>query len=89
MEPPKTPQNNTAKDTGSEHESAMENTEKKKFGRRLQDAITSKDPKRKLNLDRRAVNSDRRTERNPGYQGQALRFTIDRRRNLKDRRKKD
>jgi hypothetical protein len=89
METPKTPQGNSAKDSGTDPGSGVKNTEKKKFGRRLQDAITSKDPKRKLNLDRRVMNSDRRTERNPGYQGQALRFTIDRRRNQKDRRKKD
>lgn len=71
----------TADDTG------VENSEKKDTGRRIQDAILSKDPSRKLNLDRRSKNSDRRVDSDPNYNGPARRNTIDRRLNLKDRRK--
>lgn len=58
-----------------------------KFGRRIQDDIASKDPTRKLNLDRRVKNSDRRLADDPNYKGPSRRYTIDRRVNLKDRRK--
>ena len=89
METPKSKHNNPANDSEAGQVPGVGDGEKKKFGRRLQDAITSKDPKRKLNLDRRSKNSDRRTDKNPGYQGRTLRYNIDRRRNIKDRRKND
>lgn len=60
-----------------------------KHTRRLQDGITSKDPGRKLNLDRRTVNSERRAHDAPNYKGPARRYTIDRRLTTKDRRKSD
>ena len=51
---------------------------------RLSDWINPKG--RKIKLDRRDVNRDRRTNENPGYKGPARRETIDQRENLKDRR---
>ena len=45
------------------------------------------DPERRMVLDRRAVNSDRRGDYDPGYHGPSRRYTIDRRVNVKDRRK--
>jgi len=61
----------------------------KNEGRRIQDEIASKDPKRKLNLDRRVTNSERRLSDDSNYKGPSRRYTIDRRVNLKDRRDKD
>ncbi len=57
--------------------------------RRVQDGITSKDPTRKLNLDRRAPNSERRVSDDSNYCGPVRRYTIDRRLKTKDRRKPD
>ena len=57
--------------------------------RRIQDSITSRDPTRKLNLDRRTINSERRVNNDPNYCGQTRRYTIDRRLHTKDRRKSD
>ncbi len=57
--------------------------------RRIQDGITSKTPTRKMNLDRRYKNSERRCIKETGYKGWARRFTIDRRKTAKDRRKFD
>lgn len=48
---------------------------------------TSFDPDRRLVLDRRAVNNERRGDYDPGYHGPVRRNTIDRRLNFKDRRK--
>ena len=45
------------------------------------------DPDRRMVLDRRAVNNERRGDYDPGYHGPARRNTIDRRVNSKDRRK--
>lgn len=44
---------------------------------------------RKIKLDRRDVNRDRRTNENSSYSGPARRETIDQRENLRDRRIKD
>ena len=49
---------------------------------------TSFDPDRRMVLDRRAVNNDRRGgDSDSGYHGPVRRNTIDRRQNYKDRRK--
>lgn len=45
------------------------------------------EPDRRVVLDRRAVNNERRGDYDPGYHGPARRNTIDRRSNFKDRRK--
>ena len=44
-------------------------------------------PDRRVLLDRRAVNNERRGDHDSDYRGPALRNTIDRRMNSKDRRK--
>ena len=66
--------------------SSEDNDEKKDTGRRLRDTIISNDLNSKLNLDRRIAHSDRRANTNPHYNGPSRRYTIERRRNLKDRR---
>lgn len=70
----------------TDSEQTDEASENKKTGRRLQDSITSKDPQRKLNLDRRVARSDRRLSTDNNYNGPARRYTIDRRLKSKDRR---
>ena len=80
--------NKASNDSESVDETSLENSEKKNTGRRLQDGIVSRDPNRKLNLDRRVVNSDRRIADDSNYNGPARRNTIDRRLNPKDRRDK-
>ena len=45
------------------------------------------DPDRRIELDRRAVNNERRGDYDSGYHGPVRRNTIDRRLTLKDRRK--
>ena len=80
--------NTASNDSELVDETSLENNEKKNTRRRLQDGIVSKDPNRKLNLDRRVVNSDRRIAEDSNYNGPARRNTIDRRLNLKDRRDK-
>ena len=72
-------------DQASEENEAVED----KPHRRIQDAITSKTPTRKMNLDRRYKNSERRCLKDSGYKGWARRFTVDRRKTAKDRRKLD
>jgi len=71
-------------DPVAEENTVLEN----KHRRRLQDGITSKTATRKMNLDRR-IQSDRRSRYDTSYKGPSRRFTIDRRSNIKDRRKKD
>jgi hypothetical protein len=80
--------NKSANDSEVADDTSVEDSEKKKTGRRLQDGIISKDPGRKFNLDRRVKNSDRRVNTDPNYKGPSRRFTIDRRLNRKDRREK-
>lgn len=75
---------NISADTNAEENTVSET----KHRRRLQDGITSKTPTRKMNLDRR-VQSDRRSRHDTNYKGYSRRFTIDRRLNIKERRKKD
>ena len=84
----KTDSNKSANDSEVADDVSVENSEKKNTGRRLQDGIISKGTNRKLNLDRRVVNSDRRVNTDSNYNGQARRYNIDRRLNLKDRRDK-
>jgi hypothetical protein len=55
--------------------------------RRIQDGSTIKNSTRKMNLNRRRLNSDRRKNGDPGYKGPSRRYTIDRRLTTKDRRK--
>lgn len=66
----------------------VSNTVRKETNQRLQDTVNSNNLKRKLNLDRRAVKSERRVSSNSGYKGPVRRYTIDRRLNLNDRRAK-
>jgi len=75
-------------DSGITDDTGLENNEEEITGRRLQDAITSKNPNRKLNLDRRVKPGDRRADTDPHYKGPARRISIDSR-NTKDRRDKD
>ena len=67
-------------------DNCVDNNEKKNAGRRRQDAILLKNSNQKMNLDRRASNSDRRVNTDPNYNGPSRRYTIDRRLKLKDRR---
>lgn len=76
-------------DKESENDSRAGNNENKKTGRRIQDAITSKNPSRKLNLDRRTARNERRANADPNYKGPSKRYNIDRRQNTKDRRDED
>jgi len=89
MEKNKTDLKKSANDSKITDDTSVENSEKKETGRRLQDAIISKDPHRKMNLDRRTARSDRRVDSDPHYRGPSRRYTIDRRLKLKDRRSKD
>jgi hypothetical protein len=92
METPKKETDKTdsksARELDTSDDTSVESSEKKNTGRRLQDAIISKDPTRKMNLDRRTARSDRRADTDPKYKGPARRFTIDRRLTSKDRRDK-
>ena len=54
--------------------------------RRIQDGKTFKNSTRKMNLDRRAPNSERRGVGDPKYKGLSRRYTIDRRLTTRDRR---
>lgn len=56
---------------------------------RIQDSIASKNPTGKMNLDRRCPNSERRSNKDSDYEGKPRRYTIDRRKTNKDRRKPD
>jgi hypothetical protein len=70
-------------------DTALETSDTKNdTNRRLQDTVHSNNLKRKLNLDRRAVKSERRVSSNHNYNGPVRRYTIDRRINLNDRRSK-
>ncbi|MBT8119210.1 MAG: hypothetical protein KJN89_05780 [Gammaproteobacteria bacterium] len=89
MKTPKIESNKSTSNSALADDDNVENSEKKVTGRRLQDTLSRDHPKRKMNLDRRAENSDRRIADDPNYSGPARRNTIDRRLNLKDRRKKD
>lgn len=89
METPKIVPNISSNDSETVDDMSMENNKKKNTGRRLQDGILSKDPGRKLNLDRRDKNSERRADSDPKYKGPARRLNLDRRQNLKDRRDKE
>ncbi len=89
MKTPKLEPNKSANNSESADNTSVENSEKKVTGRRLQDTLSKDHPKRKMNLDRRVGNSDRRVAEDPNYNGPARRNTIDRRTNLKDRREKD
>jgi len=88
METPKKEHDKAAGKSDIADGTSAESSEKKNTGRRLQDAIISKDPTRKLNLDRRTARNDRRANTDPNYKGPARRFTIDRRLTSKDRRDK-
>lgn len=57
--------------------------------RRIQDGISIKKSTRKMNLDRRCENSERRGSGDPNYKGPSRRYNIDRRLKNKDRRKTD
>ena len=75
----------TSKDSSTEQSKEKDNTIGTK-NRRLQDGISSKNPTRKLNLDRRLKNNERRTNYDYSFSGQPRRYTIDRRLTNKDRR---
>ncbi len=68
--------------------SSVQNSENKDAGQRQQDVISLKESRRKSNLDRRVVCSDRRSDMDSNYKGISRRYTIDRRLNIKDRRDK-
>ena len=89
MKTPKIKFNKSSNDSEKSDDSHAENDAKKDAGRRIQDGIISKSPNRKLNLDRRTVQSERRGNTDPNYKGPSRRYTIDRRLNLKDRREKE
>ena len=89
MKTPKIVQNISSNDSETVDDMSVENSKNENTGRRLQDSIISKDPGRKLNLDRRVKNRERRADSDPNYNGPARRLTIDRRLNLKDRRDKE
>ena len=55
--------------------------------RRIQDGKNLKNSTRRMNLDRRCKNSDRRGNGDPNYKGPSRRYNIDRRLTTKDRRK--
>ena len=57
--------------------------------RRIQDGISIKKSHRKMNLDRRCQNSERRGNGDPNYSGPSRRYNIDRRLKNKDRRQPD
>ena len=80
-------QKNTDNNTTDQAEE--NNTTGTKYRRRIQDAITSKTPTRKMNLDRRRLRSERRSTGDSDYKGPSRRYTIDRRLNIRDRRKAD
>ena len=65
------------------------NTDKSLPQRRIQDGISIKKSTRKMNLDRRCENSERRGNGDPNYKGPSRRYTIDRRLKNKDRRNAD
>lgn len=88
MDTPKVGSNKQAIDSVKAGDNSEEKNEEVKTGRRLQDGIVSKNPNRKLNLDRRLGNNERRFDSEPNYKGPSRRYTIDRRLNTKDRRGK-
>ena len=88
MKTPKVDSNTLVTDSEKSSDNSEEKNEEIKMGRRLQDAIVSKDSNRKLNLDRRIVKSERRFNSDPKYKGPSRRYTIDRRLKTKDRRGK-
>lgn len=57
--------------------------------RRIKDGISLKKSYRKMNLDRRHEDSERRGKLDPNYTGPCRRYNIDRRLTNKDRRKTD
>jgi hypothetical protein len=65
------------------------NTDQSPPQRRIQDGISIKKSTRKMNLDRRCENSERRGNGDPNYTGLSRRYNIDRRLNNKDRRNAD
>jgi hypothetical protein len=77
--------NKTIIDQAQKEDDAVED----KPRRRIQDGITSKDPRGKMNLDRRYPDSERRCKKDSDYKGPARRYTIDQRLTSKDRRKKE
>lgn len=68
-------------------EASVEGRKQAEKRRRLADAINSKG--RKLKLDRRIDQNDRRLDTASEYRGPSRRKTIDQRENMKDRRDKD
>ena len=62
------------------------NTDNSEPQRRIQDGISIKNSTRKMNLDRRVTNSERRGSGDGNYKGPSRRYTIDRRLTNKDRR---
>jgi hypothetical protein len=68
-------------------ETRVESRQQAEKRRRLADAINSKG--RKLKLDRRIDQNDRRLDTASEYKGPSRRKTIDQRENMKDRRNKD
>lgn len=88
MKKPKFEPSKTSNNLASSGDNSVGRSEKKVTNQRRQDTL-SHFTKRKLNLDRRVANSDRRVAEDTNYNGPARRNTIDRRVSLKDRREKD
>ena len=94
METTEIERNKSANESEMASNATVESSEKKGTGRKLLDAILSKNLNRKSNPDRRIAHSDRRSGRDRrantdnNYKGPTSRFTIDRRLNSKDRRDK-
>jgi len=88
MEKPKTNPDKFAIEVDTKDDAGAGRDNKKATGRRLQDAITSKNPNRKMKLDRRIKSDDRRDRQDPHYKGPARRNSIDTR-GSKERRDKE
>ena len=80
----KNKENNTSEKVAEEI-----NTDESPPQRRIQDGIAIKKSTRKMNLDRRCENSERRGSGDPNYTGPSRRYNIDRRLKNKDRRNTD
>jgi len=87
MPAPKMEPNGSPDDIDASDEASTESKKQVNNQRRLADSINSKG--RKLKLDRRLDQNDRRMDKSSDYKGPSRRKTIDQRENTKDRRDKD
>jgi hypothetical protein len=87
MPAPKIEPNGSPDDIDASDEASTESKKQVNNQRRLADSINSKG--RKLKLDRRLDQNDRRMDKSSDYKGPSRRKTIDQRENTRDRRDKD